>query len=98
MRLPAASRLPGSHRGMTFQVPLLQVNVASPWAGSYKALVHSRVRFSPCGTSTPGFTLLAWPYSMVGTTQEAKDSRETKETKTQVKRSKVSRDPALCLT
>ena len=39
--------VPGSHRGMTFQVPLLQMKEARPWAGSKSALLHSRVRFSP---------------------------------------------------
>ena len=44
--------VPGSHFGMTFQVPLLHVTVEWPWVGSY-SWVHSSVRFSLCSTKVP---------------------------------------------
>ena len=55
---------------MTFQVPLLQMQVPSPCAGSYNGR-HSKVKFSPWDTSVPTLAFFTPPYSTVGTTHEA---------------------------
>ena len=62
-------RVPGSQRGMTFQVPLLQVKVPRPCAGSYWPW-HSMVKLRPCSTSAPVDTLTK-PCSTDGTTHGA---------------------------